>query len=162
MKLGKSNIIVAVLKSKLKILHSYWERMDNDNIALGIMGEIESTDYYQQDDYLEAANAYSAAGGSIEEQIQALEPPSQATGSGDAHKVRWKGGAARPKIELSFDGSLEKWRKFRGIQLDDSRGHHLSNAEKMHYLVSALQGAALEVIDSCVANPDMYELRSSK
>jgi len=76
---------MAVLKSKLKILHSYWERVYNGNAALAIMEGIESTDYYQKDDYIEAYNAYSVAVSSIQEQIEALEPPipNQATGSGD-------------------------------------------------------------------------------
>jgi len=33
----------------------------------------------------------------------------------------------------------------------------LSNAEKMHYLMDALWGAALEVIDSNAQDPDAYE-----
>jgi len=57
-KLGKSNITVDLLESRLKILHSYWVRVDNDNAALGIIEGIESNDYYQKDDYIEAVNVY--------------------------------------------------------------------------------------------------------
>jgi len=52
-KIDKSNITAELLESKLKILHSYWERMDNVNAALVIMEGIKSTNYY---DYIE--NAY--------------------------------------------------------------------------------------------------------
>jgi len=49
-KIGKNNITATILETKLKILHSNWERVDNDNAAL--MEGIESTDYYQKGEHI--------------------------------------------------------------------------------------------------------------
>jgi len=119
----------------------------------------EDSDCNLQDE-MSAEDSFMETDAQINEHIKALEIPipSQATSSGNANTVRRAKEAARPKIELTFDGSPDKWRRFRG--LFTSMIHEektLSNAEKMHYLVHALRDAALEVIDSCAANPDAYE-----
>jgi len=48
---GKVNIITQSLRSRSRLLQTYWKRVTNDNAALLAMEAIESIDYYQNDVY---------------------------------------------------------------------------------------------------------------
>nr|XP_012152440.1 PREDICTED: uncharacterized protein LOC105664087 [Megachile rotundata] len=150
-KLGKDNLTVTVLKSRQRLLNSYWEKFTNNHDAIVRLPESKATEYTAKGVYDEVEAQFVLRDSELSDLIAAAERANgTSASSGSSAAVHKSPEVVLPPITLpTFSGETLEWEsfrdRFRSLIHDNDR---LSELQKLQYLKGALRGEAARVVEA--------------
>ncbi|XP_076397901.1 uncharacterized protein LOC143266156 [Megachile rotundata] len=150
-KLGKDNLTVTVLKSRQRLLNSYWEKFTNNHDAIVRLPESKATEYTAKGVYDQVEAQFVLRYSELSVLIAAAERANgTSASSGSSAAVHKYPEVVLPPITLpTFSGETLEWEsfrdRFRSLIHDNDR---LSELQKLQYLKGALRGEAARVVEA--------------
>ncbi|XP_070527376.1 uncharacterized protein [Cardiocondyla obscurior] len=164
-KLGRDNITAAKVRSRIASLQESWTRFQDAHVQLlrsTPEQDLQKLDYFRNQEFEATEEAYQTTRDALTDFLEEMEPvvsqPSVFNSTGIHAEPPGLAMPNMPKIRLPvFDGNYAHWATFRDQFVSlIIRNAALSDFARMHYLVSSLQGTALNCISNLPVTADNF------
>ncbi|XP_076280087.1 uncharacterized protein LOC143219483 [Lasioglossum baleicum] len=164
-KLGKNNWTKSNLRTRIVHLQNQWRKFETGHSHL--FATIPSDDrasipYFLEDHFAATEEVYLDTLSFMTTHLDALtlDSPGQSASVSDGQACLSVPESQLPRIDLpQFEGRYDKWESFRDKFLAlIIHNRSLRDVTRLHYLVSALKGRALESIDNLSITEDNFKI----